>query len=310
MRPIRGHRVAPVRARASHRRPIAAPIVGDFIGSPSYIIIPTDHRNTMSEGASAGEFDLWNQRIQQLAELHRDVQRRALGLPVFSIIPYLICIWNSLKCAVFIDIDLLLLIPILIPMYLVVFIRNRFPGRKWRYRSFSKQYLAYAIRWLWRGETPAPASIVVRRLVIRSLNQHFRTRFRLLRDRLMLEERLTSQERDQVVLRIDQVLDGLGGRGIPGWYAYILPTASFLLSAFNFFHLQASSPPAAILGYTVMIASFVFVISTLIVKRGLLLGGSGRSCYFPGSIPGSGAYGKETQIFGPITACCKKILEI
>jgi hypothetical protein len=123
----------------------------------------------------------------------------------------------------------------------------------------------------------------------------------------MLEERLTSQERDQVVLRIDQVLDGLGGRGIPGWYAYILPTASFLLSAFNFFHLQASSPPAAILGYTVMIASFVFVISTLIVKRGLLLGGSGRSCYFPGSIPGSGAYGKETQIFGPISVIAREV---
>src|SRR6266550_6413621 len=245
----------------------------------------------MQEQAAARDLDSWRRRIQDLVTLYRDLELRALGLPVFSVAPLLIYSWNVAKLVIFMELDLLLLIPVLIPMYIVIFIRNRFPGKKWRYRSFSKKYFAYVIHWIWRGESPSPAGIVVRRLVIQSMHLHFRTRLQLLRGRLALDVRLTPEERNQLVSTLDSVLEGFGGRGIPAWYAYVLPLASFFLSLFNAVHSGPSSILAEVLGYTLVGASFSFIISTLIVKRGLLLGGSGRSCYFPGAIfiPGPSA---------------------
>jgi hypothetical protein len=123
----------------------------------------------------------------------------------------------------------------------------------------------------------------------------------------MLEEHLTSQERDQLMLMLDREWDALGGRGIPAWYAYILPTASFFLNAFNIFHSGPFSLSAQVLGVVLMSASSSFVISTLVVRRGLLLGGSGRSCYFPGAILGPGAYATEKCIFEPISVDAREI---
>ncbi len=39
-----------------------------------------------------------------------------------------------------------------------------------------------------------------------------------------------------------------------------------------------------------------FLASAFMIKRGLMLGGEGRSAYFPGFLEGPGAYAKERQI--------------
>ncbi len=226
---------------------------------------------------TAKDFDVWDRRVQDLLALYRNLELRALALPVFSVAPLLVYFWNGAKLILFMELDLIFLIPVLIPMWLVVFVRNRFSGQKWRYRSFSKRYFAYVIGWIWRGEAPSPAGIVIRKLVVLSLHVHSRTRLQLLRTRINIDGGLTEKDRRELLSRVDGALERLGGRGIPTWYGYVLPLAAFVVSLFNAFHSGPSSGVAEGAAFILIASSFSFVLSTFIVKRGLMLGASGNS---------------------------------
>src|SRR5258707_8372730 len=71
-----------------------------------------------------------------LLALYRSVERSTLDLPVVSFMPMLIFIWAALRFDFFLVIGLVLIIPV----NLVILIRNIFPGH-WRYRPFFLSHL-------------------------------------------------------------------------------------------------------------------------------------------------------------------------
>ncbi len=73
-----------------------------------------------------------------LLALYRSVERNTLDLPVVSFMPMLIFIWAALRFDFFLFIGLVLIIPV----NLVILIRNIFPGH-WRYRPFFLSHLYY-----------------------------------------------------------------------------------------------------------------------------------------------------------------------
>lgn len=188
----------------------------------------------------------------------------------------------------------------LVPMNLVIFLRNLLPGR-WSYRSFSWRYIKYVALWIWRGEAPWSPSVVIRWLATALLFMHFRSRLLLLRRRIILEDSLSPEKRTSLLSRIDKVLEQWRGpRILHASFTYGLPAAGFLLEIYRI--SQGGQLPVwtgtlvlSIVGY-----SLTFVMSAFMVKRGLMLEGSARSSYFPGSLGGRGAYADEHRIFQSI----------
>lgn len=160
-----------------------------------------------TEVTAAREIDTLQLSLYRLFAAYRDVERRSLSLPAFSLLPGGTWVWNVFKFDLFFFIDLFLLIPIYLPMYSVVFVRNRFPGKKWRYRCFSIKYVRNACRWIWLGEAPTAASLVIRKLVNVVLKMHFRASLGLLRSRIELEDSLAPDERERLGAQIEEALD-------------------------------------------------------------------------------------------------------
>jgi hypothetical protein len=132
----------------------------------------------------------WETSVDDLVAVYRDIEQRSLWLPTISVYPFVITTWNTIKGAVYLLLDALLLIP----LNFVIFVRNLLPGR-WSYRSFSWPYLKYAALWVWHGESPQSAFVVVQWLVTSLLHLHFRSRLSLLRRRIHLENKLTTNSR-------------------------------------------------------------------------------------------------------------------
>src|SRR5260370_42487379 len=89
------------------------------------------------------------QATDSLIALYRSIERRTLDLPFLSVMPTLIVFWALLRFMFFFYVGILLIIPV----NLVILIRNIFPGR-WRYRPFFLRHLSYVWLWIWRGEAP------------------------------------------------------------------------------------------------------------------------------------------------------------
>ena len=98
----------------------------------------------------------YDSAIQRLIALYSDIDEASLALPAFSGMPFLIYVWSMIKFEFALFGDVLLIIPINV----VVFLRNLFPGR-WRYKSFSWPYLKYCFMWFWRGECYVASFFVV-----------------------------------------------------------------------------------------------------------------------------------------------------
>jgi hypothetical protein len=237
----------------------------------------------------------WETSIDELVAVYRDIEQRSLWLPTISVYPFVITTWNTFKCVVY-----LLLDAFLIPLNFVIFVRNLLPGR-WSYRSFSGPYLKYAALWVWHGESPQSAFVVVQWLVTSLLHLHFRSRLSLLRRRIHLENKLTAEEQARILARIDRILEGWQGpRIITGFFAYGLPLAGFLLELYRGFgaiQLPAWTREAGLL---LLIYAPSVVGTAVMLKRGLMLGGTDRSIYFPGTLVGRGAYAEEARILGAL----------
>ena len=238
----------------------------------------------------------WDQVIDGLVVAYRDVERRSLVVPRITIMPALRAAWAGLKFAFFLYVDLLLFVP----MLLVVSIRNLFPGR-WRYRFFSWPYLKYGGLWLWRGEAPQSPFIVVRWIVTFLLHMHFESRFRLLRRRLVLADKLSQRERSRLIARVDRELEHWRGPQVATVvFTYGLPVAGFTLE------LVRALTPGALPAWTGTVVifliaySFVFVATAFITKRGLMMDGKHGAEYFPGAIATGGAYAEEKRLFHAI----------
>lgn len=244
----------------------------------------------------------WDQELNDLASLYRNVERRSLSLPTFSLLPFLIVMWNSVKFTLLFYLDVFLIVPV----NLVVFLRNLFPG-KWSYRSFSWRYIKYVALWIWRGEVPQIPFVVIRSLTTWLLHAHFRSRLRLLRRRIMLAGDLSTDDRTSLLSRVDQLLEVWEGpRVLFASFTYGLPFAGFLLEIYRTFkpgQLPSWTGTAALF---LIIYALSFVVSAFIIKRGLMLGAAGRTAYFPGSLKERGDYGEERRLFDVISVQTKE----
>src|SRR5438309_5398384 len=105
----------------------------------------------------------WEEFIENLIALYREIERRSFSLSAFSVYPLAIGLWSVFKFEVSLVLDLLLLIPI----NAVILLRNLFRGR-WAYKSFSWRYIKNVLGWLWRGEGPVVPFTIVE-ILVRSL---------------------------------------------------------------------------------------------------------------------------------------------
>src|SRR5262249_53276946 len=94
---------------------------------------------------------------------------------------------------------------LIIPVNLVILIRNIFPGH-WRYRPFFLPHLYYCWMWIWRGEAPTIPFIFVRPLLTIFMKGHFERRLRRLRFEI-LDSDLSDTVRSALLGRLDAALE-------------------------------------------------------------------------------------------------------
>jgi len=246
----------------------------------------------MSEASTDDKVQHWKQALDRIASLYAGVERRTLTLPGFSLAPMGIYFWASLKFALFLQLDVLLLVP----MNCVIAIRNAFPGR-WAYRSFSAKYFRAPVQWIKNGEIPLPASIVVRSLTSALLSWHFHGRLADLRRRVIVDNDLDPDGRAILTAEIDRLLlQWPAPKLVQGFFAYALPLLSPLAALYQ---MVVPSAPAIWTRLVVVVSlgyALTVVASAFVVKRGLMLGGEGRAAYFPGFLEGNGAYATEREL--------------
>lgn len=134
------------------------------------------------------------------------------------------------------------------------------------------------------------------------LAEHFGSRLKLLRVCILVDNDLSSDDQDQLLLRIDRLLPLWPQR--PVWtffYQYLLPLSA-LASALVRPFATSTDPelafawPFLALAYAGLATGVVGL--AFVVKRGLMLGGEGTAAYVPAFLEGTGAYGTEAKIFG------------
>jgi hypothetical protein len=144
----------------------------------------------------------FTQATDNLLALDRGLELRTLDLPLVSITPFLVFLWTLFKFVFFVEVGILLIIPV----NLIILIRNIFPGH-WRYRPFFLSYLYYAWLWLWRGEAPTTPLLFIRPVLSIFLKEHFASRLRRLRQQIVLHDGLGDATRSALVGRVDSALE-------------------------------------------------------------------------------------------------------
>lgn len=234
----------------------------------------------------------WERIVDDITDLYRDVEKRSLSLPLITITPFFIYLWNVVKFVLFFYLDIV----ILIPMNAVILVRNLFPG-KWRYRSFSWKYIKYVAIWVWRGEAPYTAFIIVRPLVRVMLTAHVHSRLQKIKRYIYIDDRLSEEQRQRLTLKIDRALIHWGRpRSLYILYAYVLPISGPAIEGYKYMFPEQLPVWIGFLGAMLLSYVLAFAISAFMVKRALMLGATGRAVYFPGAIEGSSGYLTEKRI--------------
>jgi hypothetical protein len=234
----------------------------------------------------------WDTTLDALEALYKDVERRSFSLPTFSLSPFVICLWSTIKFEVCLFLDMLLFLP----MNAIIFIRNLFPGR-WRYRSFSGSYWKYAITWLWRGEAPAFPFGIIRPLVTFMGGVHVYSRFQTIERYIYLDDTLAEEDRTDLNKKVAATMDHWRRpTTVQFVYSYFLPAGGFLIGVYNKFFPGELPQWVGLVGFLLLSYAITFVLSAFMFKRSLMLGASGRALYFPGAISGNQGYGKEREI--------------
>ncbi|WP_157379340.1 hypothetical protein [Burkholderia ubonensis] len=236
----------------------------------------------------------WEAALVSLELLYKNAQRASLSLPSFSLAPAFVFAWATIKFEIFILLDVLFLLPI----NTVILLRNILPGR-WKYRSFSGRYWRYILTWLWRGEAPAAPTGVIRPLVGFMVTAHAHSRFRLLQQRIYLDDTLPESHRVELSKKITSLLDYWKRPSAPQvLYNYLLPLSGPLTGFYG--HLFPSDVPQWVFLLEIIFLSYgiAFPITAFMCKRSLMLGGIGESLCFPGEIAGNSGYATEHEIMG------------
>jgi hypothetical protein len=256
------------------------------------------------------------QATDDLIALYRNIDRSTLDLPVVSLMPLVIYFWAVCRFLFFFYVGLILIVPV----NLVILIRNLFPGR-WRYRPFFLKYIYYCLVWIWRGEAPTAPFIFVRPLLTTYMKAHFERRIQRLRLEV-LDSDLTDSTRSAVLVRIEAALERWKSPrfaailltivlpaiiAIPGWYKQLteflgsfaiqVPTDTLIHAVSNTMSKESLVILAAVFpGYLIGIP-----ITAFLAKRGLFLGLKSDSLYFPGGNGGAGLYyAKEREILDTV----------
>jgi hypothetical protein len=250
------------------------------------------------------------QATDDLIKLYRGIDRRALDVSFITAIPFLHLFWAILKFEFFLVVGMFLIIPV----NLVIFIRNLFPGR-WKYRPFFLHHLRYVWLWVWRGEVPTGPFVLVRPLLNLFVRGHFESRLRRLRTELFLRDGLTDAERMATVGRIDAALEHWktprlattfytvllpGLISIPGWWRQFVEFVQSLgvsVPATQVADLVSqSSGDLVFFGFLSLGYLLAFPTTAFLAKRGLFIGRDRSSICFPGGEAGCGAYADEREI--------------
>lgn len=257
------------------------------------------------------------QATDSLVALYRNIERRTLDLPLFSIMPLLIYSWAALKFMFFLYVGLFLIVP----TNIVILVRNLlFPGR-WRYRPFFLRHLKYVWLWVWRGEAPFAPSIFVRPLFMIFVKAHFERRLRRLRLEIALHDELSEGTRSTLLSRLDAMLERWKSpriatifvtlllpaiASLPTWYkqfADFFQASGINVSVGEIVNVVSQHVSAAGLRYIGLI-SFGYLLSipltAFLAKRGLFVGGKSNDIYFPGGREGCGFYLEERQILDQV----------
>ncbi len=234
----------------------------------------------------------WEVALHELASLYSEIERRSLSISTFSFMPFAIYFWASTKFLLWFYLDVL----IIIPMNLVIFVRNLFPGH-WCYRSFSGKYFKLLAQWIWSGEMPIVAIVAMRPITYAFIRMHFHNRLELVRRSILIEENLPEEQEKKLVDIVDKMILRWPSWKLPQLLVtYGLPILSPIVGLYQ---LVLPGPPPAWAGFVILMSlswAIAFVASGFLIKRGLMLGGNARSAYFPGFISGRGAYAIEGRI--------------
>jgi len=231
-----------------------------------------------------------------LIECYSQVDKKAQLLPSASIMPVIKLLWYSVLLYFALLGDFILIIPINI----VIAIRNIFPGR-WSYRSFCWRYIKAVVHWIWVGEYSVPF-IPFRALTIFLLHWHFRGRLSMFRRRVLLETRFSEDIAKTAFAKIDSALN-FWGQSSPAriFLTWGPPLIGLLPIELVKFMSPSRFPPW---GQLLAIFSFGYLLaiplSAFVAKRGLMLGGAGREAYYPGFLQGSGYYTREREVLSAI----------
>lgn len=229
---------------------------------------------------------------EALTKLYKTIDKSLLSMPKASVRPFLVYLWTTLKFEFAILGDFFLIVPI----NFVILIRNIFPGR-WAYKSFSWPYLHYAYSWVAAGECYV-SIIFVQPLTAFFLYSHFRNRLTILRRRLLLEQSISETDQKSGLSKIDAALNLWESTTINSvLFTYVLPAIGPVIEVCRWL-VPASLPEWT--GYLVTLSisyALSFFGTAFLVKRGLMLGATGRSAYFPGTMVQPGAYATEREIF-------------
>ena len=234
----------------------------------------------------------WENVLSDITDLYRNIEKGSLTLPVFSLMPFFIGIWNIVKFEIFFFLDVLLLIP----MNAIIFVRNLFPGHL-RYRSFSWRYIKYASVWIWRGEIPYFPLAVIGYLVRLILAAHIKNHLTLIKRHIYLDETLPEQKREHFFTQINRLIEHWSYPGVLHIaLTYVLPLSGPAIEGYRFMFPGQLPEWSSFLGVTLLGYTLGFAVTAFMVKRAIMLGASGQSASFPGAIEGSGKYRNEKSI--------------
>lgn len=241
----------------------------------------------------------YERAVDDLLQLYIRIDKATASLPTASAMPLVKFMWAFIKFYSRLIGDIILIVPISV----IVFIRNIFPGR-WSYKCFCCRYLKAVGCWVWMGESYPPA-LFFRPLTIGLLHWHFRSRLSALRRRLLLETGFSEDAAKPALAKIDRAMDVWQQRTTfrSIVLVWILPLIGPVTVVWQFFVPGSLMPSPVWVRYAAIFSlsyALGFLGTAFLVKRGLMLGATGPDAYYPGFVSGPGGYSQEKTILNAL----------
>jgi hypothetical protein len=228
--------------------------------------------------------------VDEVLRFYKCLDEAAASLPMFSITPLLKYLWASIKLefAWFADVFLI------IPINVVVLIRNIFPGQ-WSFKSFSYPYFKIMALWVWNGECSIPG-ILIRPLTTYLLHWHIRSRLVELRRQLMQETDFAEDAAKTAFVKIDRAINVWQPAGVGSIIlTWVFPAVGPAMEILKWI-APATFPPWTGIAAVFSISYVLNVLTAaFLVKRGILLGGTGMDACYPGFLSGRGGYDEDPR---------------